>query len=53
MQKHHQCAFEICSRRLHDFGFVCKETSNLYCDEICAARDAQEHAEKKARFLWH
>ncbi len=46
------CSFEICNRRLHDFGFVCSENNNLYCDEICAERDLQDKAEKKGRFLW-
>lgn len=53
MKKEYRCSFDICNRRLHDFGFVCKENGNLYCDEICAGRDLEQRTEKKARFLWH
>ena len=46
------CAFDICNRRLREFGFVCEENGNLYCDDCCAERDLQERTERKSRFLW-
>lgn len=50
---YHRCAFDVCDKRLIDFGFVSHENGNLYCDEICAERDLEQKAEKKSRFLWH
>lgn len=46
------CEFDICNKRLVEFCFVCKQDSKYYCDEICAERNLEAKAERKAVFLW-
>ena len=48
----HRCAFDICNRRLHDFGWVLKDTGELVCDEICGERLIEQRTEKVVR-TWH
>ena len=43
------CEYEICSRKLVDFCFLCEENGKQYCSEICAARDIQESTPKEVR----
>ncbi len=49
----YRCSWDICNKRLFDFGFICSENGSVYCSEICADRDLQDKTEKKGRFLWN
>lgn len=35
-----RCSYEICSRFIRDFGYVCE--GSLYCSEECCVRDLTE-----------
>jgi len=35
-----RCTYEICSRIIRDFGYVCE--SSLYCSEECRVRNLTE-----------